>query len=808
MKDILKELTLEEKAALVSGTDFMYTNAIPRLHIPSIRTSDGPHGLRVQKEAGDNGVTGSEPATAFTPAVTSASSWNPDNLKKMGKAIAEECRYYGVNVLLGPGANIKRNPLCGRNFEYFSEDPLLAGKMASAEIQGVQSEGVGVSLKHFALNNAENYRFMGNSIADMRAIREIYLKVFEIAVKEAHPVTLMSSYNRINGEYASQNHWLLTDVLRTEWGFDGLVMTDWGATHDRVKMLFAGCDLEMPGDAAICRKWIIDGVHNGSLPMKVLDQACQNVLNLIERTAISKLDSFDWDTHNRIAEEIAEDSAVLLKNDGVLPLNEQDEFLVVGDLFRKMRYQGAGSSMITPARLTTPEQAFDDMNVHYSFVRGYEENRTEVNQGLVQETMQKAYDYQKIIVFAGLTDYVESEGGDRTDMQLPKNQLALIHSLVSTGKQIIVVLYGGSPVELPFADEVSAILNMFLPGQSGGKATAQLLFGKVTPSGRLAETWPLSYQDVPFHDSFSKCENEVYKDSIYVGYRYYTTAQKKVRYPFGYGLSYTTFAWNNMQVKQNESEITVTCEVSNTGERKGADVLQLYLSKPDSPVYRPSKELKAFQKVYLDKGETKTVTLTFSTDDLRYFDTKQNRWVLEDGSYELLLSSDCETVRLSTSVTVQGETVTSPYDSEITSVYTGAHLEQVTDTLFEKMSGQKIPALPSKLPIRLDSRFSDMQETFMGKILYNAVLSVARNQMKAAKKLPEGEERDNRIKGAQFLERVLNSNSIDTMTMSGAPSFPYNFAKGFVDLANGHLLKGAGHFLKSIKVPELPKNQK
>lgn len=527
IENILAAMTTEEKAALVSGTDFMYTNPIPRLHVPALRMSDGPHGLRVQKEAGDNGVNGSEPATAFPTAVTTASGWNPENLRKMGEAIAEECKYYGVNILLGPGANIKRNPLCGRNFEYFSEDPLLAGKLAAAEIQGVQSQGVGVSMKHFALNNSENYRFMGGSIADLRVIHELYLRVFKIAVKEAHPVSIMCAYNKINGEYCCQNKWLLTDMLRTEWGFDGLVMTDWGATHNRLKMLAAGCDLEMPGDAAICRKWILDGVKSGALSAAELDKAAGNVLRLMERTAITKVASADWDKHHALAAEIAADCAVLLKNDGLLPLNKAEKVLVIGDLFNRMRYQGAGSSMITPARLTTPRNAFDEMGISYAFCRGYEENKTEANASLVAEAVEKASQYEKILVFAGLTDYVESEGGDRENMCLPENQLALLEALVKAGKRVAVVLFGGAPVELPFADSVSAILNMYLPGQNGGTAAAWLLFGEANPGGRLAETWPMAYADVPFGDSFGKTQNEVYKESVYVGYRYYLTANKK-----------------------------------------------------------------------------------------------------------------------------------------------------------------------------------------------------------------------------------------------------------------------------------------
>lgn len=807
MKNLLDAMTVEEKAALVSGTDFMYTNPIPRLQIPALRMSDGPHGLRVQKEAGDNGVTGSEPATAFPTAVTTASGWNPENLRKMGEAIAEECEYYGVNILLGPGANLKRNPLCGRNFEYFSEDPLLAGKLAAAEIEGVQSRGVGVAMKHFALNNSENYRFMGDSIADLRAIHELYLRVFEIAVKEAHPVSVMCAYNKINGEYCCQNKWLLTDMLRTEFGFDGLVMTDWGATHDRLKMLAAGCDLEMPGDTPICRKWILDGVQNGTLPMAELDKAAGNVLRLMEKTAISKVDAVDWDAHHALAAEIAADCAVLLKNDGMLPLSKAEKVLVVGDLFDRMRYQGAGSSMITPARLTTPRNAFDEMGISYAFARGYAENKTEADSAMIADALAQADNYDKILVFAGLTDYAESEGGDRENMRLPENQLALLDALTKTGKDVAVVLFGGAPVELPFADSARAILNLYLPGQSGGTAAARLLFGEANPAGRLAETWPIAYQDVPFGDAFGKTQNEVYKESIYVGYRYYLTAGKPVRYPFGYGLSYTSFSWQDLQVRDLGDTIRVSCTVKNTGAYDGAEVVQLYVAAPQQAVWKPKRELRAFKKVYLKAGAQCRAELSFAKADLRYFDIRRNDWVMEQGAYELLLCTDCETVKLQSTILLEGETVSSPYDAQVNAVYGSAGLAQVTDALFTQMSGLQIPPLPPKTPIRLESRFSDLQATFMGKILYDAVLGVSRKQMKEALRMPPGEKRDNQIKGAQFLERILSSNSLITMSMSAANSFPYGFAEGFAALANGHLLRGAKCFLTKIKVPALPKEQ-
>ena len=804
---IIGKLTIEEKAALVAGTDFMFTNPVPRLGVPSLRMSDGPHGLRVQKEGGDNGVTASEPATSVPTAATVASSWEPENSRLIGVAIGKEAHKYGIHVVLGPGANIKRNPLAGRNFEYFSEDPYLAGKMAAAEVDGIQSEGVGVSVKHFALNNAENFRFMGNSVADERAIREIYLKVFEMVVKDAHPATMMCAYNAINGEYCSQNKWLLTDVLRKEWGFDGLVMTDWGAMHDRVRSLRAGLDLEMPGDTAICRKWILDSVKDGSLPMEVLDEAVKNVLTLVEQYVRAHPDDCDFEANDCLACEIAEDSAVLLKNDGVLPLSGDEEVFVTGDLFEKMRYQGAGSSMINPTKLTTPKDAFDAMGVRYTYARGYAENATTTNGALLREALDGAKKFQKVLVFAGLTDYVESEGCDREDMRLPENQLALIEGLVKQGKEVIVVLFGGSPVELPFAGKVSAILNMYLPGQSGGRACANLLFGKANPAGRLAETWPLRYEDVPFGETFGKSENEVYKESIFVGYRYYATAKKRVRYPFGFGLSYTSFVWSDMQMSEEGEKFMISCRVKNTGSRGGAEVVQLYVSAPESKVYKPLRELKAFQKVRLAAGEEKEVKLIVNKDELRYFDMQKHSWVLEGGEYRFELCSDAETVVLEQTITLEGE-YNAPYPEDVLKVYQGANFQGLTDEVFEKMSGKHIPPLPAKKPITLESRFSNLEKAdFLGKILHSAVLSVATKQMKEAKKLPEGKEKDNKIKGAFFLRRILESNSLISMSMSAGTGMPYNFACGFMELANGHLLKSIQCFCTTIKVPKLPKEK-
>ena len=704
IEKLLKELTVEEKAALVSGTDFMYTNPVPRLKIPSLCMSDGPHGLRKQTGSGDNGIASSERATAFPTAAATACSWDPEVTRLMGAAIAAECRHYGVHVLLGPGVNIQRDPRCGRNFEYFSEDPFLASEMAIGEVEGLQSGGVGACVKHFALNNSENYRFMGNSAVSERTMRRIYLKVFERIVKKAKPASVMCAYNRINGTYCSENKWLLTDVLRKEWGFDGLVMTDWGAMHDRVRSLQAGLDLEMPGDAPICRKWIIDGIGSGALTMDDLDRAAGNVLRLADAYVRPAQGEADFDAHHALAARIAAECAVLMKNDGLLPLTGEEKLHVCGPMFDAMRYQGAGSSMINPARLTAPKDAF-------------------AARGVRQYSLEEC---DAILVFAGLTDEYESEGGDRDDMKLPEDQLRLISDMCDTGKKVAVILFGGSPVELPFNDRVSAILNMVLPGQNGGTAACRLLFGDDDPSGRLAQTWPLRCGDVPGHAAFGKGINEVYTEGTEVGYRYYNAHNIPVRYPFGHGLSYTTFRQSDWA----EEDGAYTCTVTNTGDRAGAQVVQLWLDG----------ELRGFRKVRLRPGEQATVTVTPEPkDDTAYPDALQ------------------------------------------------------------------IPPEPPRLPITLESRFTDLKQTFMGRVLFRAVTGVADKEMKAAMKLPEGPERDNKVKGARFMRRILESNSLISMSMCAGKAFPYNYAVGFAELANGRLIRGIRAFMSPARVPPLPK---
>lgn len=798
---MLKKMTVEEKAALVSGHNGMYTNAIPSVDLPALHMSDGPHGLRTQDSSADNGFSSSLPSTAFPTSATTASSWNPENLKKIGGAIAEECRHYGVDVILGPGVNIKRNPLCGRNFEYFSEDPYLAAEMGIAFTNGVQERGVGVSVKHFAANNNENYRNMGNSVADERALREIYLRAFERIVKECDPASLMCAYNQINGEYCSENKWLLTDVLRDEWKYEGIVMTDWGAVNDRVKGVLAGLDLEMPGDS-VCRDWIISAVKEGRLSGDALDVIAERVLRFVTKWHKAETTPCDFKAHHKLASEIAEDCAVLLKNDGVLPLVKEEKYLVVGNLFEKMRYQGSGSSMINPTEITSPKASFEDRGISFEYVMGYSENKTAPDRRLIHEAAAAAKNYETVIVFAGLTDLTESEGGDRENMCLPANQLALIDALVGTGKKVVVVLFGGSPVELPFAEKVSAILDMYLPGQGGGNATTRLLFGEANPSGKLAETWPITYADVPFGNDFAKHVNELYKESIFVGYRYYNTVGKAVRYPFGFGLSYTNFSYSDLKAEENGDEIKVTCTVTNTGKRAGAEVVQLYTAIPGSAGgFFAKRELRSFDKVYLAAGESKTATLSFNKSDLKYFDLTEKKWRLASGEYGILVGASVEDIRLQSTLMIEGDT---PKFEE--NAYTRREIDAVEDAVFETLLGFGLPEEPADVPVTIQTRLDRFVKTYNGRRIFKMFLAPCGQMRAAAKQMPDGTEKDNLLKSAKFLERIMYSNSLRSLCMCMGPGgmITYNSILGFVEIANGNLFEGMALMGQPCEMSKLP----
>lgn len=647
--EILQTLTLKEKIALCNGADFWHSKAMPEQGVPAITMSDGPHGVRYQSDAGDMlGVNRSQPATCFPTAVTSGATWDPDLLAAEGEAIGQEGLFYGVDVVLGPGVNIKRNPLCGRNFEYFSEDPCLAGAMGAAWVRGAQSTGIGTSLKHFAANNQEYKRFNSNSQVDERTLREIYLPAFETVVKQAQPETVMCSYPRINGVHASDNHWLLTDVLRREWGFQGMVVTDWGALCNRVKAMHAGCDLSMPGGSNYMEDWVEAAVQDGSLPESDVDACAARVIALaLKSQTRPKGKPFDREAHHALARRVAESGAVLLKNeDGILPLQAEDVVLI-GEMARTMRYQGSGSSHINPTRLISLCEAWPQA----PFVPGCDTKGNVTEESLAQAAA-AAKSAKVAVVCAGLPDLYESEGFDRETIAMPEGHVRLIETVAAANPNTVVVLFCGSAVETPWIDRVKAVLYMGLPGQAGGEAAAALLTGTANPGGKLTETWPLSYDQVPSRDTFGQKVTR-YKEGLYVGYRYYDTAGVPVRYPFGYGLSYTRFAYSDLTVENR----TVRVAVTNIGDCPGAEVAQLYIAPPRTGPYRPAKELKGFARVYLTPGESRTVD--FPLDD-RSFAIWSDGWKVPAGTYTLLVGSSSADIRLQQEIEMPGADLPAP----------------------------------------------------------------------------------------------------------------------------------------------------
>lgn len=814
MKDVntlLGQLTLEEKVALLEGYKTWMTNAIPRLDIPAIHLTDGPVGVRKKKDDEGKGATGlglSYPSTVFPTAVSIANSWNVENAQKMGKAIGEEAVGYDVQVLLGPGVNLKRDPRCGRNFEYYSEDPILAGKMAAAYVRGMQETGTAACPKHFALNNNENYRYICDSVVDERAARELYLKAFEICVKEGKPRTMMCSYNKINGTFASQNKWLLTDLLRTEWGYDGLVMTDWGATVDRVKAVAAGLDLDMPGGIWENRKGLMDAVRCGELSEEALNKAVTNVLNVIAASVLADPDGQEnrLNEHARLAIELACDCAVLLENNGTLPLKKNQKLLVVGDLFEKMRYQGAGSSGLNPAHLTTPKMAFEKAGVPFTYAQGYQEIQHEPNDALETEATEAAQNADVILFFGGLTELFESEGFDRDDLHLPKNQTQLIEKLIATGKKVVVVLYGGSPFEVPFAGKANAILHMFLPGQGGGEATRRLLFGEANPSGKLSETWMKHGEDIPFGDQFGQHKIVPYRESIYVGYRYYDKTPEKICYPFGHGLSYTSFDYSDLTIRHEDGRITATLTVTNSGSVSGGEVVQLYVGKnKNSAVFKAEKQLKAFAKVYLAPKESKTVTLSIDQSELAYYHVKAHTWVVEDGIYPICVGASSRDIRLTGEVEISNQAkCAAPYSEAVVDAYDHIADGKVTDAVFEAMYGAKIPAEPPVTPYTTESPLRDFQNTKMGRFLYNTIMNGVAAQGKGIEKMPEGTEKDERIKNQNFILRFIPTNCPRAMTQSGGGRMQMNMARAITEVANGHIFRAIKEVLGGDKPEKLP----
>ena len=652
LKKIVSEMTLEEKAGMCSGLDFWHLKEVEHLGIPKVMVSDGPHGLRKQDEKGDHlGINDSIKAVCFPPAVLSACSFDRGLMEEMGKAIGREAQANDVSVVLGPAVNIKRSPLCGRNFEYYSEDPYLAGEIAAAFVKGVQSQHVGTSIKHFTANNQEYRRMSSSSEVDERTLREIYFPAFETAVKKAQPYTFMCSYNQINGTFASENKWLLTDVLRGEWGFKGYVMSDWGAVNDRVKGLEAGLELEMPASGGDNDAMIVKAVKDGALEEKILDQAVERILRIIfEYADHRKPQEFTMEKDHEEAQHIAEGSMVLLKNENhILPLKTSEKAAFIGGFARNPRFQGGGSSHINCFKTTNVLDSVPcDAQVVYA--EGFPADRDFYDKALADEAVKAAAEADKAVIFAGLPESFESEGYDRSHMRLPECQNRLITEILKVQPNTVIVLHNGSPVEMPWLGEIKGLLETYLGGQAGGAAAANILYGKINPSGKLAETMPLKLSDNPSYLNFGGGEKVEYREGIFVGYRYYDTKEMDVAFPFGYGLSYTTFAYSNLKLSmENPTEkdtVMVSADVTNTGKSAGKEVVQLYIRDLTGSAIRPEKELKGFEKVFLEPGETKTVTMELNKRSFAWYNTKLHDWFAASGDYEILVGASSRDIRL------------------------------------------------------------------------------------------------------------------------------------------------------------------
>ena len=696
---LLKKLTLEEKCALLSGAETFKTRGMPEHGIPQIWLSDGPHGLRKQAGESDHlGLNPSVPATCFPTASAVANSWDAALGEEIGAALGEEAAAQEVSVVLGQGLNMKRNPLCGRSFEYFSEDPYLAGKLAAGYIRGIQSKGVAACPKHFAVNSQETRRMASDSIVDERTLREIYLTGFEIAVKEGHPRSIMSSYNLVNGTYANENKHLLMEILRGEWGFDGAVITDWGGSNDHALGVKNGSTLEMPAPGGDSVRELLAAVESGKISESDIDARLSELLPLVFDTKAA-LDAapreFDAAAHHALARRAAAESLVLLKNEGsLLPLAAGSKVAVIGDFAKNPRYQGAGSSMVNSTQVDVLLDKLIDSELN---VIGYQQGfdrHGKPDAALQKSACELATQADTVILCMGLDEIAESEGLDRSNLRLAQNQVDLLQAVAAVNPKIVVVLYSGSVVETPWLDNCQALLYAALGGQAGAGAVADALTGKVNPCGKLAETWPLAYADVPSAADFATRRKTVeYREGLYIGYRYFTTAEKAVRFPFGYGMSYTTFAYSDMAADEQGVSLTVT----NTGSVAGTEIVQLYVAKKNSELFRPAKELKGFARVTLAPGEKQRITITLDDKAFRFWNVQSNCWEIEGGEYELLVGASVEDIRLCEKISVHGTATVHPYEDRNLDCYYKGDVLHVSDADFETLLGHPIPNGKTKI---------------------------------------------------------------------------------------------------------------
>jgi len=803
IQQLLTELTLEEKAGLCSGLDFWHTKGVERLDIPSVMVTDGPHGLRKQDGESDHiGLNKSVPATCFPTASTLASSWDEELLYEVGQALGEECRQEKVAVLLGPGTNIKRSPLCGRNFEYFSEDPYLSGRMATKHIQGVQSEGIGTSLKHYAVNNQETRRMLINTIVDERALREIYLPSFEMAVKEAQPDTVMCAYNQLRGEFCSQNVILLTSILKEEWGYKGFVVTDWGATVDRVKGLTAGLDLEMPGSGGINDKKIVAAVEQDELDMTVLDEAVRRILSVVlsKTKTLEAPYSYDKEAHHTLARRAAIEGSVLLKNEGsLLPLGKPKKIAVVGTFAKTPRYQGAGSSLINPSRIDTALEALKNAlpDSELLYAPGYNPDDDLINQTLIAQAVKAAETADVSLIFAGLTEEYESEGFDRTHMRMPESHNTLIKAVAEANPKTVVILSNGAPVEMDWLGQVPAVLESYLGGQASGSAVISLLLGENNPSGKLTETFPLRLEDNPTAPNFPAGPQSVeYRESIYVGYRYFDTSHKEVLFPFGHGLSYTSFEYGELKLSSEKigvtDELKLSLTVQNVGNQPGKEVVQLYVRDMESTIFRPDKELKAFKKISLEVGESKTIEFTLSKRAFAYYDVYQKDWIVESGEFELLVGASSRDIRqtgtlyvesrdkISSEILAMSQRHSSYYKPDVANWYGDAGS-------FTELYGTPLPSNEPTKPgsFTLNSSLSDVSVTKLGKMIHAGVTK------RVLKMLG-----DDSPKNQRFAKALVGEMPLRGLVMMSQGEFGENLINALLLMMNGKFIGGLRMILK------------
>ncbi|WP_245580669.1 glycoside hydrolase family 3 C-terminal domain-containing protein [Brachyspira alvinipulli] len=730
IKELMKELTLEEKVSLLSGKDFWSTKPIYRLKIDSLYLTDGPHGVRKQSTESDElSLQNSTAATCFPTACCSACSFDPNIMYEMGEAISKEAKANKVSTVLGPGINIKRSPLCGRNFEYFSEDPYLAGKMASGWISGLEDNGIASSLKHFAANNQETLRLVIDSIVDERALREIYLQAFEIAIKESNPSTVMCSYNRVNGDFASESKYLLNDILREEWGFEGIVISDWGAVNDRVEALKAGLDLQMPSTNGYDDKKVYEAVKNSIIDESVLDKVIIRLLDFSLNCMHNIYQNFSYDKeeNHKIARKIAENSIVLLKNeDKILPAKKESKIAVIGEFAQKPRYQGNGSSLINAYKIDTAEEYFREHNIEFNYAKGYDSNSSNIDNALIEEAVNISKDKDIVIIFAGLINSYESEGFDRKHLNLPENHNHLIEEISKVNKNIVVVLSIGAPVLMPWIDKVKGVVNLYLAGEAAVSAAFNIIFGIVNPSGKLAETFPLKLEDNPSYKYFPGGNKSVeYRESIFVGYRYYDKTEKDVLFPFGFGLSYTSFEFSNLIISDANTiagldNIHVVFDIKNTGEMFGCEVAQIYISTPENNIFKAKKELKGFIKVFLEPNETKTVIIKLNKRSFSFYNVETKQYEIENGIYTIYVGNSSRNLILSKSMEINSN----DYNNEKLYSYFNIKDINISDEDFEKLLGRKLKPINIKAckPYNLNNNLADLLHEEIAKDFYNKLL--------------------------------------------------------------------------------------